>query len=101
MQIVRSDKHWAGYDEYDKLRIGCKLFDQTNMGHGTMNMKRLLSFDDESIMLITKSKSLTSFRSDFISKPNTTGRLPQTPDFSENNNFILSEKYAHRETYHK
>ena len=71
------------------------------MGHGTMNMKKLLSFDDESIMLITKSKSLTSFRSDFISKPNTTGRLPQTPDFSENNNFILSEKYAHRENYHK
>ena len=71
------------------------------MGQGKMNMKRLLRFDDESIMLIAKSKSLTSFRSDFISKSNTTGRLPQTPDFSENNRFILSEKYAHRETYHK
>ena len=38
---------------------------------------------------------------DSISKPNTTVPLLQTPDFSENSNFILPKKYAHKESYDK
>ena len=34
-------------------------------------------------------------------KSNTAVPLLQTPDFPENNNFILPKKYAHRETYDK
>ena len=36
-----------------------------------------------------------------IDKPNTTVPLLQTPDFSENSNFILPKKYAYKESYNK
>ena len=38
---------------------------------------------------------------DSVDKSNTTLPLLQTPDFSENNNFTLCKRYAHRETYDK
>ena len=43
-------------------------------------------------LLIDNFKQLA----DSIDKSNTTVLLLETPDFSENSNFILSKKYAHR-----
>ena len=48
-------------------------------------------------LLIENFKQLA----DSIGKPNTTVPLLQTPDFSENSNFILPKKYAHKESYDK
>ena len=48
-------------------------------------------------LLIDNFKQLA----DSIGKSNTTVPLLQTPDFSENSNFILPKKYAHKESYDK
>ena len=48
-------------------------------------------------LLIDNFKQLA----DSIGKPNTTVPLLQTLDFSENSNFILPKKYAHKESYDK
>ena len=48
-------------------------------------------------LLIDNFKQLA----DSIGKLNTTVPLLQTPDFSENSNFILPKKYAHKESYDK
>ena len=48
-------------------------------------------------LLIDNFRQLT----DSIGKPNTTVPLLQTPDFSENSNFILPKKYARKESYDK